>query len=385
MRMSSIVFSLAAAFCCLFPAFAQETTPPTVPLAGLPVWNVRGEIYTSLEAFTTCFNTTSIWASDKASVKLAGGTKTVRIQPGSVVAVDAQGRRFCLANPPFWMEKSLALPLYPLLDTLGGTRHPDDGTLQLGTKTALICPVTPPVPGNTSLDRTIDNLEDPRLSIESLAKSTGITAQIRPYVEAFVKVAKPVQPAITGIANSKALRLLSHVPVVGSFVSTCQDAIGAINGTISMAQKLVDLDKQYLVPIRDGFAAVQAVTMAPDAVGVLAARPKWIAALDAANKQLATNTAVSKRVTGLIGTLNNVEMKMAAYRKAYPQSKHVLTLGPLQRSIQNLSVMINAHRWQMTTIKDYFTTLVTESANVQKETTPDVSTTSSGSDTPAAN
>jgi len=232
---------------------------------------------------------------------------------------------------------------------------------------ALLLPAPPP--GDLPADpaaRLPLLIADPRLAVETLARSGGVAAHIRPYLAGFVKVATPVQPALTGIANSKALRLLTHVPVVGGLVSICQDAIGAITGTIGIARRLVEMDAQYLAPIRDGFLAAQAAAATPDAATIAAARPRWAAALAAVEKQRALNETADAHLGGMLAALTSVEAKMAEFRTAYPRSEHVLSLGPLQRAAEDLRVMVGAHHWQLTTMQAYFLALLAATAPAEE-------------------
>ncbi|OPZ82418.1 MAG: hypothetical protein BWY76_02721 [bacterium ADurb.Bin429] len=341
---------------------AQEEPPAS--------FSISGECLSALKPLAAWMGATVTWAAKKTSVKVALGTRALTLEPYSVVAKNAQSRPCLLPVSPVWRDGQLFVPVHAVADALGVTCTPLEegrGDLRLMLRDRNLTLPIPPV-AELPLDPAIRLpllIADLRLPVDRLATSKGISSQIRPYLEGFVRVAKPVQPALTGIANSKALRLLSHVPVVGGLVSVCQDAIGTIAGTIGVARRLVEMDAEYLAPIRDGFAAARDVATTPDAAMVAAARPKWTAALAAAEKQRALNETAGAHVHGLLSTLNIIEAKMAEFRKAYPQSEHVLSLGPLLRATQDLQVTVGAHHWQMTTMQGYFLALLDATAPVE--------------------
>lgn len=344
------------------PVYAQGSDEPLLPVIACGTLH-----YTALTPLVAWMGLPATWAKDFSSVKITTGKQSVTLYPGSVVALNTRGQRFCLAAPPVWHAAMLYVPTRPLVEILGGTLATQEGGGLLVTfqGRTLLLPPPAPAQGMTPLAQTALATDDPRLPVEALAKSTGFSAQMRPYMESFAKVAQPIQPALSGIANSQALRYASHIPVVGSLIGLCQDGVGAINGTIGLAQKMVDLDNECFAPIRDGFIAVRQVNAQPDAATIHAARPKWSAAVAAADKQLAFYLNSDKQVNGVLANLRRVDSTLVNARQTCPQVTQVLTLGPLMSATRELIVSIDAQRWQLVTIKEYFNALLTASALVQ--------------------
>ncbi len=350
------------------PGLTQEV--PIEPSSSIAIYNIGSDLYAPLDQFATGLGIATSWKADRSAVKLTIGAKALTLIPGAIVALNAQGRRFCLPAPPVMRDNGLQVPLWPVVAALGGKRNDttDGSFATLGAKSALLIALTPPVPAVTPEGITADALHEPRLPLDALAAGNGFTVKARPYLEGFAKLAKPVRPALNGIATSQPIKLLGHVPVVGSFVTLCQDAVGSINSTIGLAQRLVDLDTELLVPIRDGCTAARAVQATPDAAAILAARPKWVAAAAAAEKQLALYTTAGKHVNGVLWRINLIDAKLAAIRKSYPQVTGKLSLAPLRNTSSDLLVTIDAQRWQLRTLQAYFTRVLDASAPLQPGT-----------------
>lgn len=345
-------------------AIAQETPVPPVTIT---VSTIGAELYAPLDQLSTALGITVNWKADASSVKLTAGKTSLTLTPGSIVALNAQGRRFCLSQPPVIQGTQLQVPVWSVATALGGKRNEttDGSYIILGAKTALLGLINLPVVLDSPEVKITDALTEPRLPLDALASGNGFTVKARPYLEGFAKVARPVQPMLTGIATSQPLKLLGHVPVVGSFVSLCQDSVGAINGTIGFAQKLIDLDNQLLVPMRDGCVAATALKADPNAGAILAARPKWTAAVAAADRQLALYSTAAKQVNGVLWRLNQIDNSLAAIRNSYPQVTGSLSLNAAKNASRDLIVTIDAHRWQLRALKDYFTRLLDVSAPLQ--------------------
>jgi hypothetical protein len=344
----------------MLPVLAQETL-------AVPVLTSGSELCAAVEPLAAWMGATcQPGANDQ--VKITLGKATVQMQAASLIYTDTRGWRGLWPTLPVRINGALYLPVRPLLPLLGGTvaSQADGGLLlTVNGKSGLLPPVAAPALPEAPLERTVAVLHDPRVPLDALLSNYDRVAGIRPYLDGFNKLASPVKPTLETIAKSQTLRLMTNVPLAGTLIRIAQDTAGTLNETIGLAGKVAQFDRECLAPIREGLTASAGFGTQVDAVGVQAARAKWSAAVPAIDKLITSESGFLKSLRTLNTALGKTEKTLAEFRKSYPKSEYVLSVQPLLKQTADVQLRLGAHQWQLAAMKDYFTRLLAESANVQ--------------------
>ncbi|MHB9130286.1 MAG: stalk domain-containing protein [Armatimonadota bacterium] len=346
-------------FCTSF-IHAQETLTA-------PVLSSNNEHCTSLDPLATWLGASSAWSQDKLQVKVVCGKRSLQLQAGSTLATDSQGQLKRLPTCPVWEGDVFFVPTRILIEELGGavTAVPTGLQISYQGRTALLPSVQAAPTAEKGLARIGQLAVDPRVPLDGVQADIQRANQVHKYMDGFYQAASPIQPTLKSISESKTLLLMSHIPVVGSFIKLAQATIGTVNESITFVKRVSEFDKQYYAPVRDGLNASRLVAKDPTAANITTARPQWTNALAGVDKQLTLNNNTIYTLNRLSTTLTQIGNKQQEFQKAYPKIKMPLAVAPLQKANKQTLTVLDAQRWQMKTLHEYFTRLLEESKEVQ--------------------
>jgi hypothetical protein len=341
----------------------ETPTPPPPPKPddlAAPTLALGGVQYVSVLPLARGLGVKLTWLDGAKGARLTTETRWLAVYAGKVTARSADGP-LVLPTCPLVRNDLLMVPTEAVVGQLGGkTSVVDDRLLvTLGAKAVTVA--LAPEPKYTKVGEKLQaDLFDPRVPITDLERVAVQTEELRVYVDGFGRLVRPLKPLLDAAANSRALAVLAHVPVVGQFVTTAQVAAGAAGEALGATAKLAQWDQSLNVPVRKAYIATARFMERASVLGAMELVPVWKDAAKALDKQVAAwDEPVAKlQQLNLALALLDAKTKALLHSEVANKVKVALVVGPALGATQNLLVYCQANRWWAAMQRDYFTRLV---------------------------
>ena len=301
--------------------------------------------------------TIDVSPDDAYTYRLTIAGKSLAVSAGWILAA-SDNQVVTLPTCPAIVADECYVPTRAVVEFFGGTLESAGGNLLVRLQDKVAYLSMPTQAAKDARGSFLADLNDPRVPLGALDARYQKKSELRDEIDAFNTVAVPMQPHLDAIANSRVLKLLAHLPLVGGVISTAQDASGACSDAIGAGRKAADLDEQYSAPLRRAIAATIKVQQSPDAATVHVTRKLWQDSVLSLDNQMTLNHNTVQYLTTFAGLLAALETKAGAYNQTHPNSRMDLNTKELITSIEQLKVVLNADLWQRQTLKAYFETLL---------------------------
>jgi hypothetical protein len=336
-------------------SLARADEPPAIPALRLD-----NTVYAAALPLAEALGLKLTWRYGGSAAYLQADKSWLTVTAGSPLAAAPDGWTLLPTCPVKHLD-ALFLPVEPVVTRLGGAVQADGErlTVTLGdAKVVLTAPLEPPPPAG--IERLKADLEDPRVPVRELRGSAELMGGLRGALNVANDVVGPITPILEAIAKSRVLALAKHVPVVGAFVGTAQDALGAAGEIGDLMHQLATFDDEQGKPIREAIEAAAKIADLPDLEAAAKVRATWQAAGPAFDDRLALLDKAKTRLIEYNLLLGLLDLKLKDL-DANGWAKHLpvpLTLAPARRALTDLKFHVDAERWRCNAQKAYFQRLV---------------------------
>lgn len=358
LRLSTAVVFMSAVWLMVFQA-ASAVRAEDAPL----VIQSAGEECISAEYLAGWMGLKTATQNGGSTVLLRQGGKTLTLDSGSVVATDGNSE-FLLPTCPIRKDSGFFVPVRAVLHAFGGTAvdTPDGLRMEYRGKTTLL-PKPADLSAPSGLDRVRLDIDDPRIPLPEMVKSSIKTSRIWVYLDDFNKAAARVQPTVRMISNSLALRIIGKIPVVGTPASVAQSTAQCINTSLTASAFLAKTHRETAEPVRKAVLAVDRVKKSPSAESLKSALPLWEAAQTAVDKQIAQSDKTIATVRRMSATVKSLDKKVRE-RLGSKGSADSTAIRTFSSATDRYVLRLQGSKWELSALKSYFKNLADDGRNI---------------------
>ncbi|MBI5833538.1 MAG: hypothetical protein HZB16_14660 [Armatimonadetes bacterium] len=336
---------------CCWPLLAQDQ---------LPTLRLGDTVYCGALALGQRLAIKVEWQGAQHAAQLTAGTKWLQLSANTILARTADGR-VLLPTCPVERNSMLYVPAAAVVTLLGGSSVSADGKLQLTlgeAKATLDVPaLAAPADATEALTAALD---DPRVPIAQMGTGYTLVSGLRWGLDQFNAVVGPLQPLLAGVGKSRLLALLGHIPVVGGFATTAQDAMGAVGEAAGLVGRLASFDERQGAPLRRAVTETRGLMAKPDAAAAAKLVPTWQAALPALDDRIGLLDQGSASLTALGMALYLLDLKGRELTTTIAGEKYKIpfVLGPARSITDELRAQVQAARWDAAEQKAFYQRLI---------------------------
>jgi hypothetical protein len=331
------------------------------PAPTAEVMRVAGTHYCEATALWEALGAASVWDEQAQVLTASRGAAKVALRPYTVLADGPRGP-LVLPNCPCRRGGRLFVPTRACVELLGGRLEPDGGGLAVAVDDARVLHLgmPPDFPsGRPTRARLAEDLRDPRIGLAETAEQIKQLDERRRSLDEFEKAARVAQPALLAIADSRVLRLLGRLPLVGGLVGAAQDTAGAVGEALTLVGMAQRYDEERLAPVRRGLSQARLVSESRLTSEAVAA---WRAALTALDRQHGDTTRLRDVVATIDTGLGRLVQKATEFRASHPESDFATPLAGFRTISAVTALALQAQEWQEQTYQSWFRRLVDDAA-----------------------
>jgi hypothetical protein len=336
------------------------------PIPDLSALSSGGQHCSSLLPLAQWLGAEITWITPDQEVNLSYGQHILSLRAGLILASDRE-KLMMLPTCPFRRDGVFYVPTRFVVESLGGSllRNGSQLSICFEGRNGELPPAPASAPAGVGLERIRHDLLDPRVPLDDMAPYIKQQNDLHQQIQLFSAIAGPVQAGLKLVGESKVITLLGHTPVIGSWISLCQDSTGAIGEILGISVKLAEFDKQAIAPITLALETSGDLKNQLTPGQVRASRKSWQDAVTALDKQLKYNETTTKYLKGMSSAM----LALDRFAQSNPRLRNSPggappSIQPTLEAGKIFGLLLDAQHWYILTFKDYFQTLLNDSRGI---------------------